>query len=190
MSTLGVSVPRPAKTVLSDVKPQKLNYISDKEAEEIVATLDKWIDECESYCKWQMDLPDVMPGRHQLTAECLDSIASVKEYRSTIQSSGQSWWALAMLSAVATERLTARLSHESELFLKPARARLKKFQNTLDRRKWLGKRIEERALTADDLLGSGKKPKRTKLFDEYHKEFGKGPKTFTADVKTIFDLDE
>ena len=190
MAKLSASVRRHATTVLSDVKPQKLDYITDKEAEGIMALLDKWIDECESYCKWQMDLPDVMPGHHQLTAECLDSIASVKEYRSTIQSSGQSWWVLAMLSAVATERLTARLSHKSELFLKPARARLKKFQNTLDRRKWLGKRIEERALTADDLLGSGKKPKRTELFDEYHEQFDKKSKTFTADLKTIFDLAE
>ena len=189
MSKLSASVRRPAKTVLSDVKPQKLNYITDKEAEGIMATLDEWIDECESYCKWQMDLPEPMPGHHQLTAECLDSIASVKEYRSTIQSPEQSWWALAMLQVVITERRMHGLSHNIELFVKPARARVKGIKKRIERRKWLSKRIEERELTAGDLLGSGKKPKRAKILDEYLEEFDKTSSwTFTADVEKIFDL--
>lgn len=175
---------------LNDVEFQRPNYIPDKNAEQIMGALDKWINEVERFCKSHMDLADLMPGHDQLIAECFDSIALVKKFRSSIQSAEQSWWALAMLYAVETERLALTSVHKLELYSKPARARWQKEIKELGRVDWLNKRIEERELTAKDLLGSGRHPKRTELFDEYHEQFDKKSKTFTADVKTIFDLAE
>ena len=177
---------------LSDALPPKPNYIPDKEAELNMGALDIWIDNCESHCKSRAGVAGMMPEHDQLIAECLDSIALLKKFRSSIQSAEQSWWALAMCSALVAQEKIGRLFDKSDRHLKLARARLKKLEIELKRRRWLSKHIRERELTAADLLGlgSGKKPKRKRLFGEYHELFGKGPKTFTADVKIIFDVND
>ena len=177
---------------LSDVNPQKSDYIPDKTAKQIMAILDRWIDEIENYCKPRMELAWLeSQGHDQLRAECLDSIASVKEFRSSIQipSAEQGWAVLTMLDAVHAQATVDELVHTANLHLKTGTARLKKIEKEIKRRRWLSKRIKEGELTAEDLLGSGKKPKRTKLLGEYLEEFDKkSSRTFTADVKTLFDL--
>ena len=176
-------------TILSDVKSHESFAFSDKDAAEILAILDEWIDDCEregEFYAGSGDAPAELAEHRQIAAEYLDSIASLKRYRRTIQTAGQSWWALAMMRAARTATMSWKLSRETEQFVRTAWPRLKKYEKAVERRGWLKNRIEEHELTFEDLLGRGKKPKRAELFDEYHKKWIKSSRTLTADLKELF----
>jgi len=176
-------------TILSDVKSHESIGFSDKDAAGILAILDEWIDDCEregEFYAGSGDAPAELAEHRQIAAEYLDSIASLKRYRRTIQTAGQSWWALAMMRAARTATMSSKLSRETEQFVRTAWPRLKKYEKTVERRDWLKNRVDGHELTVEDLLGQGKKPKRAELFDEYHKRFGMSSRTLTADLKELF----
>lgn len=173
-------------SVLSDAESQQQIGVTEKQANQIMALLDEWIDRCESKHRWIVDESNRAPAEHQRMAEMLqESIAKVKTYREAIQSDGQAFWALAMLHVTRAASLMVTLDRDLEWFVNhnTLAPTLKKQLIIEERRQWLSNRIQERPGTADEIEGS--RSVRRTLFEVYEIKFQKKYRTFTTDLKSL-----
>ncbi len=186
MANLSVRACPRVKTILNDVMSQELNGISDKQAQRTLKMLDQWIDDCERHCKWELDLPSGRKSaRRVLATQCLDDVTKLRKYRSTIQSDAQTFWGLAIVSAIQTATMAAKLSNKIEWDAKhyTITPSLKKSEIVAVRRKWLSDRIQELGLTKDDIEASRKH--RSLVRRDYKGRFRMSDKTFSGDMKAL-----
>lgn len=155
--------------------------ISDDQARKIMALLDDWIEECERTGEGLLNVPT--SSLRESAGKLQDAISSMKKYRDSIQSSNQSWWALAMLWASHTATMRAQLNKRLGQTVQRLEANLNRFEAVINRQQQLEARIEELGSSVEDL--SSCRSERKKLRDWYTNEFGIGKRTFREDFKAL-----